>query len=82
MPAGNSELFTLPEAAALLRLKVSTLRAWVLRRKLPYCKVGRLVRVRRADVEGLIASSLVPARQPSSSRLNGALEAAEARDGK
>jgi excisionase family DNA binding protein len=56
------ELLTVAEAAGLLRLKPSTLRAWILRRKLPYCKVGRLVRIRRADVEALIAASLVPAR--------------------
>jgi excisionase family DNA binding protein len=57
-----TELLTLPEASALLRLEVSTLRAWILRRKIPYCKVGRLVRIRRADVEALIAASLVPVR--------------------
>ncbi len=56
------ELLTLPEAADLLRLKTSTLRAWVLSRKIPYVKVGRLVRLRRADVESLISKSLVPAR--------------------
>ncbi len=59
---GTGALLTLPEAASLLRLKVSTLRAWVLRRRVPYVKVGRLVRIRRADVEALIAASLVPAR--------------------
>jgi excisionase family DNA binding protein len=59
----NNELLTLPEASALLRLKTSTLRAWVLRRQIPYCKVGRLVRVRRADVERLIEASIVPARK-------------------
>lgn len=56
------DLLTVSEAANLLRLKPSTIRAWVLRRKLPYCKVGRLVRIRRADVDTLIASSVVPAR--------------------
>lgn len=55
-------LLTIAEAAVLLRLQPSTIRAWVLRRKIPYVKVGRLVRLRRADVEGLIAASLVPAR--------------------
>ena len=55
------ELLTLPEAAERLRLKVSTLRDWVLRRRIPYVKVGRLVRVRRSDVEALISKSLVPA---------------------
>jgi excisionase family DNA binding protein len=58
----DSALLTLAEAAGLLRLKVSTLRAWILRRKVPYCKVGRLVRIRRADIEALIAASVVPAR--------------------
>jgi excisionase family DNA binding protein len=58
----DSGLLTIAEAAALLRLQPSTLRAWVLRRKIPYVKVGRLVRVRRADVEAFIAESVVPAR--------------------
>ena len=58
----ESGLLTIAEAANLLRLRPSTVRAWILRRKLPYCKVGRLVRLRRADVESLISNSLVPAR--------------------
>lgn len=63
MPAANdSALLTVGEAAGLLRLKPSTLRAWILSRRIPYCKVGRLVRIRRADVESLISNSLVPAR--------------------
>jgi excisionase family DNA binding protein len=61
---GMGALLTLPEAGSLLRLKTSTLRAWVLRRKIPYVKVGRLVRVRRADVEALISASIMPARKP------------------
>lgn len=58
----NPELLTITEVAGLLRLKPSTVRAWVLRRKLPYYKVGRLVRIRRSDVETLIAACVVPAR--------------------
>ena len=58
----DNGLLTIAEAASLLRLKPSTMRAWILRRKLAYCKVGRLVRIRRADVEALIAESVVPAR--------------------
>ncbi len=57
-----SELLTIPEAAALLRLRPSTLRAWLLRRRIAYVKLGRRVFLRRADCEGLIAASLVPAR--------------------
>jgi excisionase family DNA binding protein len=56
-----TELLTVPEAAALLRLKVSTVRAWVCQRKIPYVKLGgRLVRIRRMDAEAIIASGLVP----------------------
>jgi excisionase family DNA binding protein len=62
----DGDLVTLTEAGEILRLKTSTLRAWVLRRKIPYCKVGRLVRLRRADVEALIAESVVPARPEKS----------------
>ena len=58
----ENELLTLVEAAALLRLRPATLRDWVLRRKIPYCKVGRLVRLRRADIEAVINRGLVPAR--------------------
>jgi excisionase family DNA binding protein len=60
----DSGLLTVAEASALLRLKPSTMRAWILRRKIPYCKVGRLIRIRRTDVEELIASSLVPTASP------------------
>lgn len=63
--ANVSELLTVGEAADRLRLKASSVRAWILRRKIPYVKVGRLVRIRRADVEALIAESVVPARGES-----------------
>lgn len=66
----DSGLLTIAEASAILRLQPSTMRAWVLRRKVPYVKVGRLVRLRRADIERLIATSTVPACDDA--RLNGA----------
>jgi len=58
----ESGLLTIAEAAAMLRLKPSTVRSWILKRRLAYCKVGRLVRIRRADVEAMVAASVVPAR--------------------
>ena len=57
-----SDLLTLSEASELLRLKVSTLRAWVLRRRIPYVKLSRRVFLRRTDIERLISDSVVPAR--------------------
>jgi excisionase family DNA binding protein len=64
----NSELLSIPEAAQLLRLQPSTIRSWILKRKLPFVKLGRLVRLRRADVEALIERSIVPARIPNACR--------------
>jgi excisionase family DNA binding protein len=55
------ELLTVPETASLLRLKTSTVRAWVSQRKIPFVKLGRLVRIRRNDAEALIEASLVDA---------------------
>jgi len=55
----DSELLTVPEAAALLRLKPSTIRAWVCQRKIPFVKLGRLVRIKRSDAEALIEASLI-----------------------
>lgn len=59
-----SELLTVPEAAALLRLKPSTIRAWVCQRRIPYVKLGRLVRIKRTDAEALIRASLIESLAP------------------
>jgi excisionase family DNA binding protein len=58
----SSDLLTVTETAALLRLKVSTVRAWVLQRRVPFVKLGgKRVFFRRTDLETLIAVSVVPA---------------------
>jgi excisionase family DNA binding protein len=57
----KNDLLTLPEAAELLRLKTSTLRAWILQRRIRFVKLGRLVRIRRSDAEALITSCIVEA---------------------
>lgn len=63
MDRDRVELLTLAQAARLLAVKESTLRAWRLRRKhLPFVRIGRSVRVSSAAVEELIASSTTPAR--------------------
>jgi excisionase family DNA binding protein len=57
----ESDLLTVPETADLLRVKISTIRSWVCQRKIPYVKLGRLVRIRRRDAEALVESSIVKA---------------------
>ncbi len=49
-----------------MRLKPSTIRAWILKRRIPYVKVGRLVRLKLVDLEALIEASIVPAKPPAS----------------
>jgi excisionase family DNA binding protein len=56
----DSELLTVPEAAALLRLKPSTIRAWVCQKRIPYVKLGRLVRIKRTDAEAIIQANIIP----------------------
>jgi excisionase family DNA binding protein len=60
---GSSDLLTVREAASMLRLQVSTIRAWVLHRRIRYVKLGgKRVFFRRVDLEALVTASLVPAK--------------------
>jgi excisionase family DNA binding protein len=62
-PAENQSLLTVPELAALLRLSNGAIRAWVLRKEIPYIKLGgKSIRFRRADVDALLQRSVVPAQ--------------------
>lgn len=66
----ETALLTVPECAELFKVKVSTIRAWVLHRRIPYVKLGgKLVRFRRADVEKVIATRVVA----SENQLTGAV---------
>ena len=59
----QSELLSPPEAARALGVKLSTIRAWILNKKIPYVKLGgKLVRFRRTDIERFIAGNVVPAK--------------------
>ena len=56
----ENDLLTLPEAAKMLRLKVSTLWAWRLAKKhLTFRKIGGKAFVRREDVNRFIDDSEV-----------------------
>jgi excisionase family DNA binding protein len=54
-----TDLLDVEEAAAFLHVKTSTVRAWVLRSKISYVKLGRRVFLRKTDLEKLIADSVV-----------------------
>lgn len=58
----ESDLLTVPEAAAFFKVEVSTIRSWILQRRIPYTKPGgKLIRFRRADLEKVIAKHTVSA---------------------
>ena len=58
----SQELLTASEAGSYVRYKESTIRAWILNRKINYLKIGGKVFLRRSDLDSLVAQSLVPAR--------------------
>jgi len=61
MPNLDFDLLTLPEAAQLLRVRVSTLRAWRAQRRLPFHKVGGKILLKRGDLQRFIEASVIPA---------------------
>jgi excisionase family DNA binding protein len=55
-------LLTVEEAAQQLALKASTIRAWLLMRRIGCVKLGRAVRIPRTEVERLIQEGAIPPR--------------------
>jgi len=63
-----SELLTVPEIAAELKLNQQTIRNWIDQGKLPALRMGRRVRVRREDFDALLAQSATVPERPDSTR--------------
>lgn len=59
---GVGRLLTLRECAERTGHRESTWRAWVLRRKVPFYRVGNSVRVSERDLENLVEKGRVPAQ--------------------
>lgn len=57
----ETQLLDISETAELLRLKESTIRSWILKRRIPFVRLGRRVFVRRAECERLIEQNTVKA---------------------
>ncbi len=53
------DLLTVKQAASILGLQESTIRKWVLSRRMGVVRLGRSVRVRRDEVESLIKKNYV-----------------------
>lgn len=51
--SNNQDILTVPEAALLLRCGVGTIYADVRRKRLPFFRVGRCLRFRRAELLAL-----------------------------
>jgi excisionase family DNA binding protein len=56
----HEQSLNVQQAAELLGIKPSTLRAWCLRRRLRYFKSGRCVRFRREWLEEFIDRNTIP----------------------
>jgi excisionase family DNA binding protein len=64
MNSDRHNLLRVEEAAEFLNLKASTIRAWLLKRKLPAVRIGqRAIRIPRAALEKLITDGTVPVRE-------------------
>ena len=53
-------MLTVSEAARTLGLQESTLRAWVMRRKISYLKLGRSIRIEQSEIDRLLEQARVP----------------------
>ncbi len=59
------ELLSVQEAENLTGRKASTWRRDILKRRIPYVKLGRLVRIPREAIEGLIRKGYRKAIEPT-----------------
>jgi len=60
----DQDLLTVGEASELLRLKPSTVRAWLLKRRIPFIKLGSRVFLRKKDCLQLIETNTVKPSEP------------------
>jgi excisionase family DNA binding protein len=64
VPQAGERLLTVREFARALGLRDSTGRAWVLRRKVAYVKVGaRAIRIPQSEIQRFLNAGFVPARR-------------------
>lgn len=59
----NSQLLSVSQAAERLGLKQSTIRAWLMARRIEFVRLGRSVKIPEAEVNRLISQGTVPRRE-------------------
>ena len=59
--SSSGDLLTVEQAADDLNITEHFVRRLIRERRIPFLKVGRLVRLRRTDIDEYLASRLVPA---------------------
>jgi excisionase family DNA binding protein len=60
-----SRLLRVPEFAERLGLRPSTVRAWILHRRVAFVRIGqRAIRIPETEVQRIIGAGFVPAREP------------------
>ena len=62
------KLLSVTQAAEILGVRESTIRAWLLRRVLPRVKCGRAVRIPAQAIEDFVARNTTPAKEPRDGR--------------
>ena len=69
MSTGDPEdaFLTVAEVAATLKLNQQTVRNWIDQGRLPAVRIGRRVRVRRADIDKMSAERATVAPEPKDS---------------
>lgn len=55
----NNELLSVEQAATYLGVRVGTIYSWAYQRKLPYYKVGRLLKFKQSELETWITEKKV-----------------------
>jgi len=60
------KLLSIKEASEALAVKPATIRAWLLRRKLPRVNCGRAVRIPAHAIAEFIERNTIPAKEPRS----------------
>jgi len=59
------KLLKVDQAAELLNIRPSTLRSWLLKRRISSHRIGRSVRISSEEIEKLLRESQVPAKEPT-----------------